>query len=258
MSTGREPLKFNSRRAATPAHRDVAPTVPAQADPAHTGALWGDPAQTGTVQAEPPTTDTAQASPGPDAPAPGRMSHPEPVVVPSVVSEQPAASRTVGPDAPKPAVAESRRPRESGREEPRRHDPAHVDAVSAEAGPDEVDISDSVVRPVSVYMPRSTYEALRDTAHNREMDYTSLVIEALNEHSAAVSPQFKTVGSVSGRTMPVRASRRRRGEGLEHIQLRLDGLQRQWLAARVAESGAPSRAAFVTAVLNRHLGVTVR
>jgi hypothetical protein len=238
MSTGREPLKFNTRRAATPAHRDVAPGNPAQA--------------------EPTTTGTAQASPAPDAPALDLMSHPEPVVAPSVVAEPPAAHRRAVPDAPKPAVVdESSQPRESGREE-FRSDPVPLDAADAEPGPNEVDISDSVVRPVSVYMPRSTYEALRDTAHNREMDYTSLVIEALNEHSAAVSPQFKTVGSVSGRTMPVRASRRRRGEGLEHIQLRLDGLQRQWLAARVAESGAPSRAAFVTAVLNRHLGVTVR
>jgi hypothetical protein len=168
----------------------------------------------------------------------------------------------VATGAADPAVAAEVREQE----QPGLDDPGSTDVDLSDAGhvgnrggaPDEVDVSDSVVRPVSVYMPRSTYEALRDTAHNREMDYTSLVIEALNEHSSAVSPQFKTVGSVSGRTMPVRASRRRRGEGLEHIQLRLDGLQRQWLAARVAESGAPSRAAFVTAVLNRHLGVTVR
>lgn len=192
MTSGREPLRFNSHR---------------------------QPAETRQAPSEPSLPDTLALDPAPD-----------------FQGDTDASAAQAIPDL-----------------HTARADDAHDS--DGELSPESLDLSDSAVRPVSVYMPRSTFEALRQTVVSRDMDYTSLVIEALNLHAATVAPQFRARGTSSDQTMPVRATRRRRGEGLEHIQLRLDGRQREWLAARVAESGAPSRAAFVSAVLNEHLGI---
>lgn len=109
------------------------------------------------------------------------------------------------------------------------------------------------LRNVGVYLPPALLAQVKDAVYQKRTTYADLLIDAFeavddNQIIKEFTPETKL--TTSG--MPRRAPRKRGEAGIQ-IQLRLDGLQVDWLDEKVAEFDAPSRSALVSTVLKLHI-----
>lgn len=109
------------------------------------------------------------------------------------------------------------------------------------------------LRNVGVYLPPPLLAEVKDAVYRSRTTYADLLIdafEALTDEQIAREFTSEVTTTISG--MP-RRTPRKRGEAGIQIQLRLDGLQVDWLDGKVAEFDAPSRSALVSAVFKLHV-----
>lgn len=109
------------------------------------------------------------------------------------------------------------------------------------------------LRNVGVYLPPELLVQVKDAVYKERTTYADLLIDAFESvNDEQIAKEFTPETTVTRSGMPRRAPRKRGEAGIQ-IQLRLDGLQVDWLDERVTEFRAPSRSALVSAVFKLHM-----
>lgn len=109
------------------------------------------------------------------------------------------------------------------------------------------------LRNVGVYLPPALLAQVKDTVYQKRTTYADLLIDAFEAvDDNQITKEFTPETTLTTSGMPRRAPRKRGEAGIQ-IQLRLDGLQVDWLDEKVAEFDAPSRSALVSTVLKLHI-----
>jgi hypothetical protein len=118
--------------------------------------------------------------------------------------------------------------------------------------------ADDVVRGVAVYLPPPLLARLKHIAHEQQVTYADVLVQAAHGHGHALAGRFvptqppAAAGGMPGRTRTVRT-----GGGVQ-VQLRLDGHQIAWLDLTVRQTGAPSRSALVAVLLDAALPISTK
>lgn len=188
---------------------------------------------------EPAATDDSVEAPAmqpsqePPAPAPG-----------PTVEENPAIDADPGErEESKPEAATQ--PAPALKSTPRRQ-PAAKKVKASETVP-------GALRNVGVYLPPALLAAVKDAVYQGRTTYADLLIDAFETLTdEQIAGEFAPETTQASTGMPRRAPRKRGEAGIQ-IQLRLDGLQVDWLDGKVTEFGAPSRSALVSSVFKLHV-----
>lgn len=169
---------------------------------------------------------------------------PEPAPAPI---EQPQADRRPAEEAPQ----EERAPTviKAPKANTRHQDGAKKAANATKAS----ELVPGALRNVGVYLPPALLAQVKDAVYQKRTTYADLLIDAFEAvDDNQITKEFTPETTLTTSGMPRRAPRKRGEAGIQ-IQLRLDGLQVDWLDEKVAEFDAPSRSALVSTVLKLHI-----
>ena len=110
-----------------------------------------------------------------------------------------------------------------------------------------------VTRNVGVYLPPALHESVKEAARRGRTTYGDLLVDAFDSiDESLLARHFNPRTAITSGSMP-RRTRRPRGTAGIQIQVRLDDSQLQWLDNKVADLGAPSRSALVSAAYQLHI-----
>jgi hypothetical protein len=148
--------------------------------------------------------------------------------------------------APEAAPARVHAPKAGTRQQPATKKAAASAVKTSETVP-------GALRNVGVYLPPALLADVKDAVYQGRTTYADLLIDAFDAlEDERIASEFTPETTLTSSGMPRRAPRKRGEAGIQ-IQLRLDGLQVAWLDGKVAELGAPSRSALVSAVFKLYM-----